>query len=379
MRRRSWIQVWALAVVLAGCGDSNGTGPDGPDVVGPEQSEFAVLNSISGTLQQFNRIDGEIVPFGRDIQLGADYKGQAADFIQDLWVTAWDTPEGSKILFGSFSTAEQTMAVFPNNAIADPGKPTVIFDAGGTVGALIPARALDAVYVTFPGTPMAQVAVEGVGTFVERVIPAGQFLVSVDGNLDDEDGGREPLGPPRIVLHEFISGSYFDELRLPESIVGVTEAIVLEDKMLLLAGGGVDPLTSAPLGDGNLVEIDMTARAVQDVNSLGGNGISLEAGRDGLVYIVRTKGVDATETDVLTFSFAVRAWVNGPENPIQPRDRDGSNLNCRVAAAFLDGQLLCATYVTAGQGRLVLLSATGEFIDEAPIGAGTTDILLRPS
>ena len=379
MRRRSWIQVGALAVFLAGCGDSNGTGPDGPDVVGPEQSEFAVLNSISGTLQQFNRIDGEIVPFGRDIQLGADYKGQAADFIQDLWVTAWDTPEGSKILFGSFSTAEQTMAVFPNNAIADPGKPTVIFDAGGTVGALIPARALDAVYVTFPGTPMAQVAVEGVGTFVERVIPAGQFLVSVDGNLDDEDGGREPLGPPRIVLHEFISGSYFDELRLPESTVGVTEAIVLEDKMLLLAGGGVDPLTSAPLGDGNLVEIDMTARAVQDVNSLGGNGISMEAGRDGLVYIVRTKGVDATETDVLTFSFAVRAWVNGPENPIQPRDRDGSNLNCRVAAAFLDGQLLCATYVTAGQGRLVLLSATGEFIDEAPIGAGTTDILLRPS
>ena len=379
MRRRSWIQVGALAVFLAGCGDSNGTGPDGPDVVSPEQSEFAVLNSISGTLQQFNRIDGEIVPFGRDIQLGADFKGEAADFIQDLWVTAWDTPEGSKILFGSFSTAEQTMAVFPNNAIADPGKPTVIFDAGGTVGALIPARALDAVYVTFPGTPMAQVAVEGVGTFVERVIPAGQFLVSVDGNLDDEDGGREPLGPPRIVLHEFISGSYFDELRLPESTVGVTEAIVLEDKMLLLAGGGVDPLTSAPLGDGNLVEIDMTARAVQDVNSLGGNGISMEAGRDGLVYIVRTKGVDATETDVLTFSFAVRAWVNGPENPIQPRDRDGSNLNCRVAAAFLGGQLLCATYVTAGQGRLVLLSATGEFIDEAPIGAGTTDILLRPS
>ena len=379
MRRRSWIQVGALAVFLAGCGDSNGTGPDGPDVVSPEQSEFAVLNSISGTLQQFNRIDGEIVPFGRDIQLGADFKGEAADFIQDLWVTAWDTPEGSKILFGSFSTAEQTMAVFPNNAIADPGKPTVIFDAGGTVGALIPARALDAVYVTFPGTPMAQVAVEGVGTFVERVIPAGQFLVSVDGNLDDEDGGREPLGPPRIVLHEFISGSYFDELRLPESTVGVTEAIVLEDKMLLLAGGGVDPLTSAPLGDGNLVEIDMSARAVQDVNSLGGNGISMEAGRDGLVYIVRTKGVDATETDVLTFSFAVRAWVNGPENPIQPRDRDGSNLNCRVAAAFLGGQLLCATYVTAGQGRLVLLSATGEFIDEAPIGAGTTDILLRPS
>ena len=378
MRRHSWIRIGALAV-LGGCGGSDGTGPDDPGVATPERSEFAVLNSISGTLQQFNRIDGAIVPFGRDIQLGAGFRGETADFIQDLWVTAWDAPEGSKVLFGSFSTDERTMAVFPNNAIVNPGKPTVIFDAGGTVGALIPARALDEVYVAFPGTPMAQIAVEAVGTFVERVIPAGQFLVSADGNLDDADGGREPLGPPRIVLHEFISGSYFDELRLPEGTVGVTEAVVLEDNMLLLAGGGIDPVTSAGAGDGSLVEIDMSARSVQDVNPLGGNGISMEAGRDGLAYIVRTKGVDTTETDVLSFSFAVRDWVRGPENPIQPQDRDGSNLNCRVAAAFLDGQVLCATYVAAGQGRLVLLSADGEFIDEAPIGAGTTDILLRPS
>ena len=115
------------------------------------------------------------------------------------------------------------------------------------------------------------------------------------------------------------------------------------------------------------------------MTTLGGSGISMEAGRDGLVYVVRTKGVGGTETDVLTFGFAVRAWVNGPENPIQPRDRDGSNLSCRVAAGFLDGQILCATYVTAGQGRLVLLSAEGEFIHEAPIGAGATDILLRPN
>ena len=376
MRRRSRIQIGALAVILAGCGDSNGTGPDDPDVVRPETSEIAVLNSISGTLQQFNRIEGEIVPFGRDIQLGAGFKGETADFIQDLWVTAWDTPEGSKVLFGSFSTDEQTMAAFPNDAIADPGKPTVIFDAAGTVGALIPARALDAVYVAFPGTPMAQVTVEEVGTFVERAIPAGQFIVSVDGNLDDEASEREPLGPPRIVLHEFISGGYFDELTLPEGIVGATEAIVLEDNMVLLAGG-VDPVTSAPLGEGNLVEIDMTARSVQGVNALGGYGISMEAGRNGLLYVVRTKGVETTDTDVLTYSFAIRTFMNGPENPIQPQDRDGSNLSCRVAAAFLDGQILCATYVTAGQGRLVLLSDTGEFMDDAPIGAGATDILLR--
>ncbi|MXW55474.1 MAG: hypothetical protein F4Z33_04110 [Gemmatimonadales bacterium] len=378
MRRRSWIRIGALAV-LAGCGGSNGMGPDGPGVARPDRSEFAVLNSISGTLQQFNRIDGEIVPFGGDIQLGTDFRGQTADFIHDLWVTAWDSPEGSKVLFGSFSTDERTTAVFPNNAVVDPGKPTVIFDVGGAVGALIPARALDAVYVAFPGTPMAQIAVEAVGTFVERVIPAGQLLVSVDGNLDDEDGGRKPLGPPRVVLHEFGSGNYLDELRLPEGMIGVTDAIVLEGNMLLLAGGGVDPATATSPVGGNLVEIDMLARSIQDVNTLGGNGVSMEGGRDGLVYVVRTKGVGATETDVLTFSFAVRAWVNGPENPIQPRDRDGSNLSCRIAAGFLDGQILCATYVTAGPGRLVLLSDEGEFIDETPIGAGTTDILLRPN
>ncbi len=377
MRRRDWMGIGVAAALGAGCGDSNGTGPDAPDPARPDRSEIAVLNSISGTLQQFNRIDDQLVPFGRDIQLGSDFRGHTADFIQDLWVTAWDTPEGSKVLFGSFSTDDQTMAMFPGNAIADPGKPTVVFDAGGTVGALIPARALDAVYVAFPGTPTAQVTVEEVGTFVQRAIPAGQFIVSVDGNLDDAEGGREPLGPPRIVLHEFISGGYFDELSLPEGTVGATEAIVLEDNMALLSGGGIDPVTSAPIGNGNLVEIDMSARSVQDVNALGGNGVSMEAGRDGLVYIVRTKGAGSTETDVLKFSFAIRTFINGPENPVQPRDRDGSNLNCRAAAGFLDGQMVCVTYESAGQGRLVLLSAEGEFIDDAPIGAGATDILLR--
>lgn len=377
MRRRGWIGIGVL-VAAAACGDSGGTGPDGPDVVTPDRSDVAILNSISGTLQQFNRIDDRLVPFGRDIQFGADFRGHTADFIQDLWVTAWDTPTGTKVLFGSFTTEEQTMATFPGNAIVDPGKPTVVFDAGATVGALIPARALDALYVAFPGTPLAQVAVEQVGTFVQRAIPAGQFIVSVDGNLDDEQGGA-PLGPPRVAFHYFINGSYFDQLLLPDGTAGATEAIVLEHRMALLASGGVDSLTSAPLGDGHLLEIDMSARRVQDVNPLGGQGVSMEAGRDGRLYIVRTKGSGSTETDVLRYSFAIHDFERGPENPIQPRDRDGSNLSCRVAAGFLDGEMLCATYEAAGQGRLILLSAEGEFIDDVPIGAGATDIMLRPT
>ena len=378
MRRSHWTGIGVLMVAAAGCGVAGGTGPDDPGAVTPDRSDFAILNSISRTLQQFNRIDGRLVPFGRDIQLGADFKGQTADFAHDLWVTAWDTPTGTKVLFGSFSNDYREMASFPGDAVVNPGKPTVVFDTGGTVGALIPARALDAVYVAFPGTPLAQIAVEQAGTFVQRAIPAGHFIVSVDENLDDEDGGV-PLGPPRIALHEFINGSFFDEVVLPEGTAGATEAIVFEDRMVLLAGGGVDSLTSAPLGDGNLVEIDMSARRVQDVNPLGGQGVSLEPGRDGLLYIVRTKGPGSTETDLLRFSFAVRDFENGPENPIQPRDRDGSNISCRVAAGFLDGEMLCATHEAAGQGRLILLSPEGEFLDDVPIGAGATDILLRPA
>ena len=383
MRRRGSIYpgalvgalVGAVAVVAAGCGDSGGTGPE--PTPPPEASDFAVLNSISGTLQQFNRIDGQLVRFGNDIQLGPGYTGDTADFIQDLWVTAWDTPEGSQIRFGSFSSAEQTNAVFPDNAVVNPGRPTVMFDAGGTVGALIPARALDAVYLAFPGTPMAQSAVQGVGTFVQRSIPAGLFIASVDANLDDDEGTGRPLGPPRLVLHEFLNGSYFDEVRFPEGPVGATEALVLEDNVLFLAGGSVDSVTSALLPDGTLIEIDLSARAVQDVNQLGGHGLSMEAGRNGLVYVVRTRGAAVDETDVLVFSFAVRTFVNGPENPIQPLDRDGSPLTCRVVTAFVDSQMLCATYEAVGQGRIVLLSDSGEFLDDAPIGAGATDILVR--
>ncbi|WP_420634640.1 hypothetical protein [Candidatus Palauibacter sp.] len=376
MRRWDSVTVTALAAVLAGCNESSAPGPDGPGVVTPDRSDIAILNSISGTLQQFNRIDDRLVPFGQDIQLGAGFDGESVDFLQDLWVTTSDAPGGSQVLFGSFSTGEQTVAAFPGNASVDPGKPTVIADAAGTLGALVPARGLDAIFVAFPGAPVAQLVIERVGTFVERAVPAGLFIVSIDANLDDEGGELQPLGPPRMALHEFLSGSFFDELRLPEGTTGATEALVLEDNLLFLAGGSLDPATSAPMGNGSLVEINVTARGVQDTNTLGGNGLSMEPGRNGLIYIVRTRDT-TTDTDVLTFNFSVRVFERGPDNPIQPLDRDGSSLNCRVVSAFLDGEMLCSTYETGSRGRLILLSADGEFISDTPTGAGTTDIILR--
>ena len=375
MRKREWVRVCLLAAVAAGCNES--TGPDGNGgPITPDRSEVAVLNSISGTLQQFNRIDGRLVPFGRDIQLGAGFNGETADFLQDLWVTTSESPGGSQVIFGSFSTGEQAIAMFPDSAAVDPAKPTVVADASGTLGALVPARARDGIYIAFPGSPTAQLLIDGVGTFPERAVPAGLYIVSMDGNLDDEGDGR-PIGPSRVVLHEFVSGSYFDEVRLPEGIVGATEALALQENLLFLAGGSLDSVSAAPAGDGHLVEIDMASRDVQDVHVLGGNGVSMEPGRNGLIYVVRTKGPGAAETDILSFNFSTRHFDRGPDNPIQPLDRDGSNLSCRVATSFVDSQVLCATYETASQGRLVLLEATGEFIADIAVGAGATDILMR--
>ena len=375
MLRRKWAGICALAAVAGGCNES--TAPDGGGPVAPSQSEFAILNSISGTLQQYNRIDGRLVKFGTDIQLGVGFNGEIADFLQDLWVTTSESPGGSEVIFGSFSTGERVITRFPDDAAIDPGRPTVIADASGTLGALVPSRARDAIYIAFPGSSTAQLLIEGVGTFPVRAVPAGLYIVSIDANLDDEEGGHQPLGPSRMAIHEFQSGSFFDEVRLPEGTVGATEALTLQDNLLFLAGGSMDSATAAPGGDGRLVEIDMASRDVQDVHDLGGNGLSMEPGRNGLIYVVRTKGASMAETDILTFNFSTRGFVNGPGNPVQPLSSDGSNLSCRVATSFLDGQILCATYETATQGRLVLLDERGAHLHEVAIGAGATDILMR--
>ena len=359
-----------------GCNESTAPDGNGPPPA-PSVSEFAVLNSISGTLQQFNRIDDRLVPFGPDIRFGAGFNGQTADFLQDLWVTTSESPGGSRIIFGSFSTGEQRIAMFPDSAVVDPGRPTVVADANGTLGALVPARRLDAIYIAFPGSDRARLILEDVGTFPERAIPAGQFIASIDGNLDDEEGDRQPNGPPRMVLHDFLSRSYFDEVRLPAEAVGATEAIALEHNLLFLSGGAVDSVAAESVSEGHLVEIDMGSREMQDVSPLGGAGLAMEPGRNGLIYLVRTKGLATAETDVLTFNFSTRAFEHGPENPIQPKDRDGSNLSCRVATAFLDSEILCATYEAAATGRLVLLGEDGTFIADVSIGAGATDILMR--
>ncbi len=374
MRRWKWVCAWSLAVATTACNESVGPS-DGP----PAKSDIVVLNSLSKTLLQFNLIDDRLVPFGDPIQLGPNYDGVTADFIQDLFVTTTSSFGGSQIIFGAFSTGEMLTGRFPGDDFlsADAGKPTVVVDAAGTVGAFVPARARDEVYIAFPGNAGAILLIQNVGTFVERAIPAGRFIVSIDANLNDDEGTFESLGPPRLVLHDFQTGALFSATSLTGA-VGATEALVVSDEMAFLAGGGFDPVTFAPMGDGRLLKINISDQGVQDNFSIGGNGISFEPGRNGLLYVVRTKGTgDFDDTDVLTFNIFTGDFERGPNNPLQPKDSDGADLGCRVVTAFITGEMLCATFEASSVGRLVLLDSDGMYVHETPIGAGATDIIIR--
>ena len=129
---------------------------------------------------------------------------------------------------------------------------------------------------------------------------------------------------------------------------------------------------------GRLLRINISDQGVQDDYPIGGNGISFEPGRNGLLYVVRTKGAgNFDDTDVLTFNIFTGEFVQGPNNPLQPKDSDGSDLGCRVVTAFITGELLCATFEASSVGRLVLLNSDGTYAHETPIGAGATDIIIR--
>ncbi|MCG8469247.1 MAG: hypothetical protein MJB57_13740, partial [Gemmatimonadetes bacterium] len=195
MRSSRWVCHVVVAAALAGCNES-ASGPD--DGGTPTQADIIVLNSLSRTLQQFNFAadDDRIVSFGTDKQLGANYDGVTFDFIADLYVTTTSAFGGSQILFGNLAGDELLTTTFPGSfpTLADAGKPTVVITSGDVAAAIVPARARNSVYIAFPGTAEAELLASDVGEFVERVIPAGDFLVSIDANLDDAGGTFAPLG-----------------------------------------------------------------------------------------------------------------------------------------------------------------------------------------
>jgi hypothetical protein len=178
-------------------------------------------------------------------------------------------------------------------------------------------------------------------------------------------------------VFRFNDGTEFDAVSLAGA-KNVTDALFSREQIIVVAGGTfVTTPAFGPAGDGKILVVNAPDRGIRESRDLGGNGIGFEAGRNGLGYIVRTKGA-FDRTDILTFNFFTENFEAGPNTPIQPKEADGSDLNtCRVATALLDSRILCATFEAGTQGRLVLMASDGTFLDDALIGAGATDIYLR--
>ncbi len=361
----------ALLVTLgaAGCNE-----PAGPNGNGPGRASVIVLNSVGKTIQRFSIQGSALAPFGSSIVLPANYDGDAIDVLGDVWVSTISAAGGSQILFGSFQTNERLVIGFPGvaGALADPGAATIVTDIAGNIGALVATRATNQIWIAFPTGNAPVLIADNAGEFVERVLPAGQVLVAVDANLNDVGGTYEPLGDAKLRLFNFNSGAFFDEVELTGS-VNATDGIFLEEDAFVLASGSF--AGGLPAGDGSLVVVDANARQIVNTLPLQGNGISIEAGRNGQVYVTRTKP-GGFETDVLSLNLFSQEFVNGPTNPIQPKNADGSDLSCWVATALIDSRLLCVTFSVGQPGRLVLLEASGAFLDDIEIGQGATDIHL---
>lgn len=379
MARSRWAVpvVTAVAVVASACNSSTPTGGDGGPVF--TQGAILVLNSLSRTVQQFNISENELVPFGSTLNLPANFDGVTMDVLENLLVTTISSFGGSQVVWVDIGTGETITTGFggTNGALADPGKPTLVIDTGGTVGALVPARGENRVYISFPGTPNGILIAENIGEYVERVLPFGLLMYTVDANLDDVGGTFAPLGDAGMKVFRFNDGSEFDSFSLPGAM-NVTDALFSREQIMTVAGGTfvTDPVFG-PAGDGKVVVVNAPDRGIRETRDLEGNGLSFEFGRNGLGYIVRTQG-SFDQTDILTFNFFSENFDNGPANPIQPKNADGSNLNeCRTATGLLDSRIVCATFEAGTQGRLVLMAADGTFIDDALIGAGATDIFVR--
>jgi len=379
MVRRSWVAslTIGLAVMLTACNSSGSSVLGGGG--GATRASIIVLNSLSRTVQQFN-IEGQtLVPFRTTFNLPPNYDGVAIDLLSDLLVTTTSALNGSQIIWGDLGTGSTIVTGFPGaqGSLADPGRATLIVDVSGTVGALVAARAENTLYIAFPSQQNARVITDQAGEFVERVLPFGNFLFALDSNLDDVGGTFAPIGDARIKAFRLQDGSLFDDFELTGA-KNLTDAIVFGDNFFVLAGGTFTTNPFAPAADGAVVVVNAPDRGVREVRSLQGNGLSIKAGLDGLAYVTRTVGTSFDEADVLTFNFFSENFERGPGNPIKPKNADGSSLNnCRATTALFDRRLLCVTFEGAGPGRLVLMDGNGDFIDEAPIGAGATDIIVR--
>lgn len=355
----------ALAL-LASCDDATGPQPSGSETV-------LVLNSGGQTLAGFTLDDMGLAASGAPIDLGAGFDGVTVDATTTHAVTTVSSFGGSRVLFAELSTGVVTTSTFPvpEAGDANPSRPT--FDAAGT--AWIAGRGSDAIYSALPGGGLATRLASDVGTFVERILPLGSELFAVDAFIDDDGGTFAPLGASRIIVVNSANGFVGDTIELPAGAVNAIDAVQVGNRFVVLLGGTFDGTTFAPNGDGGLVVVNPSARTTGPLVSLGGNGVAIEAGTDGLVHVTATS--DFATIDALAFDPAAGSFVNGPAAPFVVRDAGGDRVDCWAITGLDDGRRLCVTSNFAASGRFLVVDANGDALDEVPSGFGSVDILLR--
>lgn len=359
----------ALVIVsLSGCGNDP-VGPGAEPGPGPGTViELLVLNSTGQTLAGFT-LSETLATDGPAIDLGAGFDGVSLSATPTRAATTVSAFGGSRVLFADLTTGAVQTTSFPApeaNA-ADPSRPT--FDDAGTV-VFVAGRGSDAIYAASPGDAVASRVATNVGTFVERVVPVGNELFALDAHLDDDGGTFAPLGPGRIFVLE--AGTVSATIDLPPEAMSPIDMVRVGNRLLVLMGGTFDPVTFAPNGDGGLVSVDITARSAGPFVPLGGNGVAIEAGADGLVYVTST-------TDFLTLDARVLnpAAGTGGSLPLAMRDAAGTKVDCWAVSALDDGRRVCITFDFASPGRLLVFDSDGEAVSEVPSGFGSTDLLLR--
>ncbi len=355
----------ATLVATGGCGDS------ASEPAQPAGDDIMVLNSTGQTLASFS-VSETVAASAAPVDLGAGFDGDRLDLTAAFAVTTVSSFGGSRVLFVDLSSGSLSSSFFPEpeGDLANPSAAS--FDEQGI--AWVGGRGSDAVYRVMPGETLAESIAQEVGTFVERVLPVGENLLAVDANIDDDGGSYEPFGPGRIVV---LSRSGVEQkiIDLPPGAFNPTDAVVSGSDLIVLAAGTFDPTTFLPANDGALVIVDLETGTTGSVLALEANGVSMELGADGFVYVSTT--ADFQTLNLLRFQPASGAFARGPADPIPVMGGSGRRVDCWAATALADGRIVCVTFSFAEAGRLVLASNGGSFIHEVASGFGTTDLALR--
>lgn len=369
---RTGKSAWELARLSVVLGLMTGCGQDPVGPTPEEPANVVVLNSTGQTLTTFLAGDN-LSPAGAPIDLGASFDGDALDVAGNVAASSISSFGGSRIVFADLGTRSVRTAAFPapEGDGANPSRPA--FDEEGVLW--VGGRGSDAVYRVDPGQSVAVRVAESVGTFVERVLPVGGELWVVDANLDDDGLTYQPRGTSRIVVMDR-DGTWLRTMPLPDGALNARDAILAGGRVVVLVAGTIDPVSFAPDGNGSLLVIEVDGLRSSALLPLGGNGIALELGQDGDVYVTVSRDFD--RVDLLRFDPQTEAFVRGPGNPLEVRDGGGERVDCWVATGLTDGRLVCATFSFAEPGRLVLTDGSGQALSEVASGFGSTDVHVLP-